>query len=57
MRETVKLLNQVEISKLLRINSCSKPLLFDLYLFDKSLGLVGTGLEVRQDFKGTVKWR
>lgn len=31
-------------------------LLFDLYLFDKFLGLVGTGLEVRLNVRGTVKW-
>lgn len=42
--------------KQLRGNSWDKPLLFDLYLFDKFLGLVGTGLEVRLNVKGTVKW-
>lgn len=37
-------------------HSWNKPLHFDLYLFDKLLSLVGTGLEVRLNVKGTVKW-
>lgn len=44
------------LEKKLCANSWNKPLHFDLYLFDKFLGLVGTGLEVRLNLKGTVKW-
>lgn len=29
---------------------------FDLHLFDKIPSLVGTGLEVRLNVQGTVKW-
>lgn len=54
--DTAMLHNQVWISEHLHGNSQDKPWLFDLHLFDKFPGLVGTGLEVRLNVEGTVKW-
>lgn len=45
-----------QFSKQLEVNLCNKPLLFDLFLFDKLSAQLGTGLEVKLDVKGTVKW-
>lgn len=46
----------VQISKQPAVNLWNKPLLYDLFLFDKFPALLGTGLEVRLNVKGTVKW-
>lgn len=56
IRNTVTLRNVGCIFKQLRVSCGINLFLADLYLFDKFPGLVGTGLEVRPNVKGTVKW-